>query len=179
MLHGETLTRAITAAEQPLLYRFEAKLTVVPVGLVPDGFRMANSFEGRVVEGIMKGARVSGTDHLLLRPDGVALIDAQKLISLGETHLYEHVRGYGLPPDGMVMPPLDALLDPAFAWPDVLFPIVCTSTFSTAVPELSYLNRAVATIEGWFNFVTGGLAVETRLLPQTGRVAPPPRLAAS
>jgi hypothetical protein len=157
----------------PLLYRFEAKLTVNVVGLVPEGIRMANAFEGRVTEGLLRGARVWGTDHLLLRSDGVAVIDAEKTISLGTTHVHEHVRGYGLPPPGLDMPPLEALVEPGFEWPDVLFPVLATSTFRAATPELRYLNRTIATIEGWFSFATGALAIETRVVEHSGAAAAP------
>ncbi len=162
-----------TATDAPLLYRFEAELEVVPIGLVPEGLRMANRFEGRVTAGILEGARVWGIDHLLLRSDGIAIIDAQKTLSLGDTHLYEHVRGYGLPPDGLEMPPLEVLLDPSFEWPDVPFPVLGSSTFRAAAPELEALNRAVARVDGWFSFASGGLAVETRLLRHASAVRGP------
>jgi len=163
----------------PLLYRFEAHLDVVPIGLVPDGIRMANTFEGRVTHGLMEGARVWGIDHLLLRADGVAVLDAQKTLSQGATHVHEHLRGYGLPPDGMAMPPLEALLDPTFKWPDVLFPILGSSTFAAAAPDVQFLNRAIARVDGWFSFATGRLAVESRLIDHaSGVVAPPAAITA-
>jgi hypothetical protein len=155
----------------PLLYRFEAELTITPLGIMPEGLRMANSFEGRVTEGILEGARVWGIDHLLLRRDGVSVIDAQKTISLGDRHLYEHVHGYCLPPDGLEVPPLEVLLTPGFRWPDVEFPVIGASTFRCAVPELEFLNRAVAAITGSASFVTGALIIETRLLQPQGRPA--------
>lgn len=164
-----------SSARSSFLYRFEAKLEVQPLGIVPEGLRMANAFEGRVTEGIMKGGRVWGIDDLLLRFDGVAIIDAQKTISSGDIHVHEHVRGYGLPPEDMQMPPLEVLLDPSFEWPDVLFPLTGSSTFRASDPGLLWLNQAVANIEGWFSFATGGLAVETTLVKRTGEVAGPPR----
>lgn len=160
---------------EPLLYRFEAALTVTPIGLVPEGIRMANAFEGRVTRGVLEGARVWGIDHLLLRTDGIAVIDAQKTLSGDGVHVVEHVRGYGFPPPGLHLPPLEELLDDAFVWPDVLFPVLGASTFRAAAPQLSYLNREVARIDGWFNFATGGLAIETRLLRHASRVEGPLR----
>lgn len=157
----------------PLLYRFEAELSVTPIGLVPEGIHMANAFEGRVTRGMLEGARVWGIDHLLLRFDGIAVIDAQKTLSGGGVHVVEHVRGYGYPPAGLQLPPLEDLLDPAFEWPDALFPILGASTFRAAAQELSYLNRELARVDGWFNFATGGLAVETRLIRHATRVAGP------
>jgi hypothetical protein len=158
---------------EEFLYRFEAQLTFQPLGIVPEGLRMANSFEGVVTQGVYESARIWGIDHLLVRRDGVSVIDAQKAISLGDRHIYEHVHGYCLPPAGMEVPPLEATLDPGFAWPDVPFPIVASSTFRTADPALAYLNRAVSRIEGWASFATGSLVIETWLMPHSGRVAMP------
>lgn len=166
----EPNSAAAAQAALPLLYRFEAQLAFVPLGIVPEGLRMANSFEGRVTEGMLEGARVWGIDHLLLRRDGVAVIDAQKTISLGDAHVHEHVHGYCLPPDGMDVPPLEAVLTPGFQWPDVAFPIVGASTFRCGVPALAHLNRAVAAIAGEANFVTGALTIETRLLQPLRRL---------
>lgn len=174
MFRLSTSEMARPEPRETFLYRFEAQLEVVPIGLVPEGLRMANRFEGRVTEGTMQGARVWGIDHLLLRSDGVAVLDAQKTLSLGDEHLYEHLHGYGLPPDGVEMPPLEALLDPSFEWPDVLFPVLGASTFRAPSPALEHLNRAVARVDGWFSFATGGLAVDTRLVHHSRRVAPPP-----
>jgi hypothetical protein len=148
----------------PLLYRFAAQLSFVALGIVPEGLRMANSFEGTVTDGILEGGRVWGIDHLLVRRDGVAVIDAQKTISLGDRHVYEHVHGYCLPPEGMEVPPLELMVAPGFSWPDIDFPIIGASTFRSALPELAYLNRSVAGISGAANFATGRLTIETRLL---------------
>jgi hypothetical protein len=110
----------------------------------------------------------------LLRRDGVCTIDAQTLISQGsETHVYEHVIGYCLPPDGLEIPPLEALVEPGFEWPDVDFPIVGFSTFRAAAPEYEYLNRVTARIDGWANFATGGLAIDTRAVAHDADVPRP------
>lgn len=156
-----------------LLYRFEARLDFVPIGLVPEGSRLALSFDGVVTEGDFVGARVSGTDHLLLRRDGVGVIDAPKTISTAKGELFEHLRGYCLPPEGMTFPPLESLFSADFRWPDALFPILGFSTFRAGSPELSHLNRAVARIDGWSNMSTGRLAVETRLIEHVSSVAGP------
>lgn len=159
------------AADGELLYRFEAQLEFHPIGLVPEGIRMANVFEGRVTGGALAdqgfdGARVWGIDHLLLRSDGVGVIDAQKTISSGDLNLSEHVRGYCLPPAGMEPPPLEAVLDPTFEWPDVAFPIQGFSTFGVhaGLDELQQLNRAIARIDGRASFATGALEIETRIV---------------
>src|SRR5690606_10981356 len=149
----------------------EAQLDVQPIGIVPEGLRMANTFEGAVTEGLLVGARVWGIDHLLLRADGVAVTDSQKTLWRGQPPVYEHVKGYGLPPAGVTLPPLEALLAPGFEWPDLLFPVLASSTFRTAVPELLELNRTIARIDGWFNFATGRLCIETQAVAHRAEVA--------
>jgi hypothetical protein len=162
---------SLGTSEARLLFRFEAELDVLPIGITPEGLRMANSYEGLVTAGDFDGARVWGTDHLLLRRDGVCVIDAQTMLSQSDNrHVYEHVYGYCLPPRGLEIPPLEMLLEPDFEWPDVDFPIVAFSTFRAAAPELAYLNSATARIDGWANFATGGLAIETRLVEHDPRV---------
>jgi hypothetical protein len=155
------------------LYRFEAQLELNSIGLVPEGLRMANRFEGHVREGMLVGARVWGIDHFVIRSDGVGLIDAEKTLSLGGLHVYEHVRAYCLPPAGLLLPELSALLAPDFEWPDVDFPMQGFSFFRAAHPELCALNRAVAHVRGHGNFRTGALSIETFLMPQVdGRTLP-------
>ena len=54
------------------LFRMEGRMTeLVTVGLLPEGLRMHNSFEGTIVAGELAGARVSGIDEFVIRPDGV------------------------------------------------------------------------------------------------------------
>lgn len=154
-----------------LLYRFEAQLEFNVVGLVSEGLQMSNPFEGTVTEGAFEGARVWGIDPFLLRRDGVGVIDVPKTISGEGYNVYEHVRAYSFAPEGLEMPPLEALLEPGFEWPDVRFPIQGSSTFRAAVPELEWLNRAVARVDGWANLATGALVIETRLLEPVGASA--------
>ncbi|HEX6200842.1 MAG TPA: hypothetical protein VF150_11290 [Thermoanaerobaculia bacterium] len=158
-----------------LLYRFEAEQTLTPVGLVPEGFRMEVAFDGVATAGAFEGARVWGSDPLLIRADGVGIIDSPKMIALPGGHVYEHVQGYCSPPEGFGPPPPEALLDPELEWPDVLFSIQGFSTFRAATPELAYLNGALARIDGWAHFASRRLAVETRLLPHLRGVAGPAR----
>lgn len=159
-----------------LLFRFEAVLDLVPIGLTPEGLRMANSYVGAVTGGRFPGAEVRGTDHLVLRNDGVCIIDAQTILSQPKSgHVFEHVHGYCLPPEGLELPDLSELLDPDFQWPDVDFPIIAFSTFRAGTQDLAYLNRAIAKIDGWANFGTGGLAVDTILTSHNDSVATPMR----
>lgn len=149
------------------LYRFEAQLSVNPVGLVPEGLLMANAFEGTITEGFLCGGRVWGVDHLLIRRDGISVIDAPKTLGRGARSVVELVRGYCLPPEGLQMPELERLLAPDFEWPDVPFTISGCSMFRVADPEFSELAQSIARIDGRVSMATGKLEVETRLL---GRV---------
>lgn len=165
---------AVTAPPQrPLLYRFEANVEVIPIGIVPEGLRMTVSFDGTITAGLLEGARVWGIDPLLMRSDGVGVIDAPKTLWNGQVGVYEHVRGYCSLPPGMAMPPLEAIVAPGFEWPDVLFPIHGFSMFRAAAPELAFLNSAIASIEGWASFKRGRLAIETRILEHTGQALGP------
>jgi hypothetical protein len=160
-------------SENEFLYRFEARITAAPVGIVPEGLRMTVEFDGHVTEGLWKGARVHGIDPLVIRSDGIGVIDAPKTISLEGRSIFEHLRGFCAPPEGMNLPSLDAMLDPDFQWPETPFAIYGASTFATSDPELAHLNSALAHIRGQASFATGKLEVETRLLP-THRVRPQP-----
>jgi hypothetical protein len=156
-----------------LLYRFEADLELTPVGLTPEGIRMTVDYDGTVTTGMLEGARVWGSDPLLLRADGVGVIETAKTISDGTTALYEYVRGYCIPPDGMTIPAPEVILDPSFEWPDADFPILGSSMFRSGSPEYAHLNTTIAAIEGWANFSTQRNAIETRLLRHTSEAAPP------
>lgn len=154
--------------DSDLLYRFEAQLEFNVVGMVAEGLQMSNPFEGRVTHGAFEGARVWGIDPFLLRRDGVGIIDVPKTISGEGYHVYEHVRAYSFAPEGLEMPPLERLLEAGFEWPDVRFPIQGSSTFRAAAPELEWLNRAVARVDGWANLASGALVIETRILQPVG-----------
>lgn len=160
-------TRASQRAEQASavpFYRFEAQLEFTPIGLVPEGLRMALSFEGEVVQGPLEGARVWGSDPLVIRPDGVGVLDVSKIISFAGVNFYEHVRGYCLPPDGLQTPALEVIAEPNFRFPDVRFPITGFSTFAAPPGRFQHLNRRLARIDGHSSFATGRLVIEARLL---------------
>jgi len=164
----ETQDRRGAAARIPapgdLMYRFEGQLTSVnPVGVLPEGLQLANAFEGTVTHGALAGARVWGVDHFLVRPDGVGVLDAPETFSRGDLHVIGQVRGYALPPAGAPAPPLEAMLDPAFEWPDVPFALKGAVLFRAAHPDLDWMNRVIAVITGEVNMRTGRLVVEARV----------------
>jgi hypothetical protein len=149
--------------QDTLIYRFVAQLTDVnPVGVLPEGLRMANAFEGEVVEGPLAGSRIWGVDPFLLRPDGVGVVDAPEAISGDGRHIQAHARGYAIPPEGMEIPPLEALLAPGFEWPDVDFRFTGSVFFRAADPELEALNHTVGILSGTVNMGTGRLDVTAR-----------------
>ena len=151
------------AALGELVYRFEGTLAdMYPIGLFPEGIRFHNTFEGAVVAGPFAGGRIFGPDLFLLRPDGVGEIHAPEVIDDGRQRIALDVRGYVVPPPGTPVPPLDAMLDPDFAFPDVPFRVTGSALARTAVPEFEYLNRTAIVIEGQVNLGSGELVVEAR-----------------
>jgi hypothetical protein len=159
-----TATQTVrTFATGDLIYKFEARLAeMYPLGLFDEGIRFHNDFDGTIVDGPFTGARIFGLDPFLLRPDGVGVIDAPEVIDAGEVRVSLQVRGYVVPPAGMEMPPLEVLLEPGFAFPDVDFRVTASGLIRTAAPEYAALNATVAVVEGTVNLATGRLVVEAR-----------------
>ena len=161
---GIAMTRAADPARPStgnLLYRFEARLSEPkPVGLLPEGLRLEIPFEGPIVEGPLAGARLEGVEHLLIRPDGVAVIDAPETISRDGLHMTAHAWGYVTPPPGVNLPPLDQMLAPDFEWPDLRLDVRGFAILRTADPDLDFLNRTAPALRGWVNMGTRELSVE-------------------
>jgi len=63
-------------------YSFQAQVTrIAPIGLVPGGLRSDVGFTGTLTDGPLVGSTIEGVDYLLIRHDGVAVIDARELIT--------------------------------------------------------------------------------------------------
>jgi hypothetical protein len=152
-------------------YRLEGSLTGgTPIGLVTDGLRADNTFEGTIVEGQLAGAHVDGIDYFRVRADGVGIIDGREIITLGEHTVSVELHGYALPPAGMPVPSLDELARPDFTWPDVDFTIEAFATFETASTVYAHLNRLTVVHSGTVNLATGALVIEAwRPRPVTAR----------
>ena len=145
-----------------LVYRLEADVTeLVPVGLVPEGIRFDAHFSGRVVKGPLSGVTVRGIDYLLLRSDGVSVLDAYTTIS-AETgqHVSVHAQGYTSPPPEMQLPPPEVILSPEFRWPDAPIPIHGFALYRTGAEDLAWMNRTALALEGTVNVGTGKLVLE-------------------
>jgi hypothetical protein len=146
-----------------VVYRFRGELGALnPVGLFAEGIRFHNQFEGRIVDGPFAGGRISGPDFFVLRHDGVGEIHAPELIELGHHRVAVDVRGYVVPPAGLAMPPLVALLEPGFEFPDLPFRITASALASTTSPEFDWLNATSIVVEGAVNMATGDMDVTAR-----------------
>ena len=145
-------------------YAYEATRTrVVPVGLVPEGLRLDVYFTGTITEGPLAGDAVEAVDYLLLRPDGVGVLDVRQVIS-GASGRTVSARGHGyLTPQGP-LPPLEELADPAFVWPDAEMPMHGAFDLRTAAPELQALNATVYGFTGTVNAGRGELRVRAQSL---------------
>lgn len=163
----QTITNApvADADQSELIYRFEAKLAeMYPIGIFPEGIRFHNDFDGTIVAGPFTCGRIFGLDQFMLRRDGVGVIVAPEVIDTGDTRVSLEVRGYVVPPDGLEMPPLEAMADPGFEFPDLDFRVVGSALIRTADPRYEKLNRTVAVLEGTVNLATGRLVVEATAL---------------
>lgn len=148
-----------------VVYRFEGQLGELnPIGLFDEGIRYHNSFEGTIVDGTFAGGRIYGLDKFLLRPDGVGEIHAPEVVELGEHRVELDVHGYVVPPAGAPAPPLRAVLQPGFEFPDVPLRITGSALAATASPEYSELNSVTIVIEGSVNMATGRLEVTSRIV---------------
>lgn len=145
-------------------YGFEAQVTgVVPVGMVPEGLRMDVHFEGPVTAGPLSGGTISGIDYLLIRPDGVGVLDAREIITGADgTTVTLAVSGFAVTP--FPMPPLVELLDPSFTWPDADTAMHGSARLQSGAPHLQAVNRTVFGWTGTVNMATGRLAVAARSL---------------
>jgi len=141
------------------------------VGLVPEGIRLDSYSSGRFTGGVLTGATGDWIDYLLIRPDGVRVID---------------VRGYAEGPDGTRVawtmkgffaepgpPPLEvrleAMLDPEFEFPDVDFPIHGAAWFQTMESEYDFLNYTVFGFTGTMNPFLGEMRITFRSLADQDR----------
>ncbi len=138
----------------------------VIVGLVPEGIRLDIELSGEFEEGVFAGATGTWTNYLLIRRDGVRVMD---------------VRGYAEAPDGTRVvwtmkgffgepspPPLEArieaMLDPEFEYPDVDLRLHGAAWFQTMAPEYAFVNHTVFSFDGIVNPFQGTTRVTFRSL---------------
>jgi hypothetical protein len=149
-----------------LVYRFEADVTeIVPVGLVPEGIRLDAFFSGPIVEGALSGASLRGIDYLLLRSDGVGVLDAHEVVTTNTgVHISLHAQGYITPPPEIQLPPPEVLLSSEFQWPDLPLPLHAFVLARTGARELAWMNSTALGAEGTVNMGTGQLVAEARVM---------------
>lgn len=154
-------------------YGFQGQFTAVkPIGIAGEGLRMDVVFAGQIVEGPAAGRPIEGVDYLVIRHDGVGVVDARELIGGdGVPGIAAHAVGYIVPP--FEMPELSALVDPSFTWPDVDLPMHGSARLQTADPALAEVNRIIYGWSGSVNVARGVLEVHARSLatPQVHRPA--------
>jgi hypothetical protein len=158
-----TLTHPPTTDQvTQIVYRFEGQLSdPFVVGHFPQGIEFHNEWVGRVTAGPFAGGTISGVDQFTVRPDGVGVIDSPEIIEWGDVRVAAHVRGYVVPPEGVTVPPLEAMLEPGFSFPDLDFRVTAATVLRTAHPDHQWLNRVVAVNDGTVNLATGRMEIQT------------------
>lgn len=148
-------------------YSFQAQVNrISPIGLVPEGLRIDVGFAGTVSGGPLAGSAIEGIDYLLIRPDGVAVIDVRELIS-GADGATVSVRADGYVEAPFEMPPLSVLGDPSFSWPDVDLPLHGSARLQSAAPALEAVNHSAYAFTGAVNMARGSLLVDARRIAAT------------
>lgn len=138
------------------------------LGLTALGLRIDFGFAGSLTEGRLTGCTLEGIDYLLVRPDGVGVIDARELVFNGDRVIAAiRVEGYVVPP--FPMPELSVLADPNFQWPDVDLPLHGAAFWETSDEDLSTAAAAVYGFTGSASVVTRILKVSARSLAGSSR----------
>lgn len=140
-------------------YSFTARFTdLKAIGITPSGLRLDVSFTGTVNEGPLAGEPIEGIDLLLIRPDGIGVVEVREVIGKPTgRQVALHCSGYIVPP--FDMPPLAVVADPSFAWPDVELPIHGSSRIETTDPALAVANHTVYAWTGTVNVAQANLTV--------------------
>lgn len=145
-------------------YAFQAEVTRIrPIGLIAQGLRLDISLTGSVTEGPLAGCTIEVIDYLLVRPDGVGLIDARDTIFDGDRVIAAiRAEGYIVPP--FPVPELPVLADPNFQWPDVDLPAHGAHFWETSREDLSAAAATVYGFSGSANIGAGVLKLSDRSL---------------
>ena len=151
LMAGVVGTAIAQDAPMPTFTTHEAQLVRADViGLLPHGMRVNSHYAGTVTEGLFAGLPVEGIDYVLIRYDGVMVIDSRGVILLPTGLVVGYsLKGYWDAP--VEMPPLEALLDPEFQFPDEDVPGHGVAWFETMVPEYAFLNHTLFAWTGVIN----------------------------
>jgi hypothetical protein len=145
-------------------YAFRADVTrITPIGLTALGLRLDVGFAGSISEGRLAGSSLEGIDYLIIRPDGVGVIDAREVISDGDRVVAAvRAEGYIVPP--FPVPELSVLADPDFQWPDVDLPIHGAAFWETSEEDISTAAATVYGFTGSVNVASGVIKVSAHSL---------------
>lgn len=148
-------------------YAFRAEVTSIrPIGLTAQGLRIDISLTGSVTEGQLTGCTIEVIDYLIIRPDGVGVIDARDTILDGDRVIAAmRAEGYIVPP--FPVPELPVLADPNFQWPDVDLPAHGAHFWETSREDLSTAAATVYGFSGSVNMGAGVLKLSARSLAPT------------
>lgn len=149
-------------------YSFQAQLNrISPVGLVSGGLRIDIGFAGNITAGKLMGSSIEGVDYLLIRPDGVGVLDARELIAASDgSRVGAHAEGYVVAP--FAMPELSTLMDPGFTWPDIELPRHGSVWLQSGSPGFEAMNRRVYSFTGTVNMARGSLTESARPITNDG-----------
>lgn len=148
-----------------LLYRFDGTFeAIVPIGPVPDGFRLDGHFGGTLTAGELAGAQLTGVDYFRIRHDGVGVVRAHEVVTSGDSVVAVELHGLLLPPRGLEAPTPADIVRPGFEWPDEPYSIHVGATFDTAVPDLAHLNATIVAHTGTVDFASGTLHVDAHVI---------------
>lgn len=152
-------------------YAFQAEVTRIrPIGLTAQGLRLDISLTGSVTEGQLTGCTIEIIDYLLIRPDGVGVIDARDTISDGD-RVIAAIRAEGYIVAPFPMPELSVLADPNFQWPDVDLPAHGAHFWEPSREDLSTAATTVYGFSGTANVGTGVLKLSARSLDPASQPA--------
>ena len=125
-----------------LIYRLEGELReMAPISISPGNICFESELDARV-------AAVTTPETTTTR---------ERCVSLD-------LRGNVVPPDGVDMPTPEAMADPGFDFPDLDYRVTGSAFIRTTDPRYVHLDRTVVSIDGWVNFESGELEVETASL---------------
>ena len=132
------------------------------IGLVPEGLRLNGHTRGVITEGLLAGATTTGVDSMLVRHDGVSVLDARYFaVHPDGVTVAITLKGFsGEPSPGL----LEAMLDPAFEFPNVDIPAHVAAWFQTMAPQYAFLNHTVFGCTATVNMVEGVIRATCRPL---------------
>ena len=143
-------------------YGLEARLDrLTAIGLVLEGARIDVVFVGAITDGPLAGGVVEGVNYLVMHHDGTSRIDAREVITTPSGGFISVVStGYVVP--SSPLPPVEEVVSPDFAWPDIDLLLNGASRMSTADPDLCDVNTTTYAFTGVANVATGLLRSRTR-----------------